>query len=402
MRVLVLHSELGTLRGGGENFTRNLFASFLSLGHQVRAAFTADPFGRYPFPLPAGVEDMPICGWWSETFGQATLSAIGRRLTARPSLRSKWDYVQNALQWRTFRWNNRRFQRRIVREIEQAVRDIDVVYVHSNPFLASEVAQIRPTVLRLPGPLTSELLPVLRNIHAVCANGDALKRIRSFLGQAIELPVGLDERLFAPGPALARSSLGWTAQHLIIGYVGRLSHIKGVDLLAESFQVVSRNRREARLLIVGSGEEEKNLRATLKPAISRGLVHFAGDVSHEDLPNWYRAMDVLAMPSRYENYSNAVLEGFACGIPFVGSDVGGNRAMCETGAGWLFEPSSAGSLATVLEDALADTDELKKRGKTGLEHIRGRHSWLASAKRLEEIISSLPLSTGCTTTPSAN
>src|SRR5437764_472549 len=106
VKVLVLHSELGTLRGGGENFTRNLFATFLTLGHQVTAAFTADPFGRYPFPLPEGVDALPIRGWWSENLGQATLSGIGRRLTSRPALRSKWDYLQNALAWRTFYWNN--------------------------------------------------------------------------------------------------------------------------------------------------------------------------------------------------------------------------------------------------------------------------------------------------------
>ncbi len=295
MRVLVLHSELGTLRGGGENFTRNLFASFVTLGHQVKAAFAANPLGRYPFCLPAGVEAIPIRGWWSENLGQATLSAVGRRLSARRSLRSNWDYAQNALAWRTFQWTNRRFQRRIVREIEKTVRDIDVVYVHCNPFLAKEMARIRPTVLRLPGPLTSESLPVLRNIHAVCANGDALKRIRTFLGEwALELPVGLDERLFTPGPASMRAALGWTFEHKVIGYVGRLSRIKGVDLLAESFRALSQQVAHARLLIIGNGEEEKNVRAALKFEIARGRVHLAGDVAHEKLPEWYRAMDVLS------------------------------------------------------------------------------------------------------------
>ena len=56
MRVLVLHSELGTLRGGGENFTRNLFSSFVGLGHHVKAAFTADPFVRTTSLETIGVE----------------------------------------------------------------------------------------------------------------------------------------------------------------------------------------------------------------------------------------------------------------------------------------------------------------------------------------------------------
>lgn len=387
MRVLVLHSELGTLRGGGENFTRNLFASFVDRGHHVRAAFAADLLGRYPFQLPPGIEPIPIRGLWSETLGQGVLSAVGRRLSSRQSLRSKWDYVQNALAWRTFRWNNGRFHRRVIRNMKTAVIDTDVVYVHCNPFLASEVAQIRPTVLRLPGPLTSESLPVLRSIHAVCANGDALKRIRTFLGErALELPVGLDQRLFNPGPASMRAALGWTVEHKVVGYVGRLSRIKGIDLLAQSFHELSEQVADARLLIIGGGEEEKNVKATLKSEIARGRVHMAGDVTHETLPEWYRAMDVLVMPSRYENYSNALLEGLACGVPFVASNVGGNQALHETGAGWLFEEGSASSLTATLARAIADAGERQARGARGRLHVGGSYNWQTTARRLEEII----------------
>jgi hypothetical protein len=46
MKILVLHSELGVLRGGGENFTRNLFDALHKRGHQVVAAFLADEGGR--------------------------------------------------------------------------------------------------------------------------------------------------------------------------------------------------------------------------------------------------------------------------------------------------------------------------------------------------------------------
>jgi len=389
MRVLVLHSELGTLRGGGENFTRNLFASFVDRGHHVRAAFAADPFGRYPFRLPERIEPIPVRGLWSETLGQGALSAVGRRLTARRSLRAKWDYFQNALAWRTFRWNNKRFQRRIIGRMQSMMIDSDVVYVHCNPFLASEVARFRPTVLRLPGPLTAEVLPVLETIHAVCANGDALKRIRTFLGErALELPVGLDDRLFCPGPSPVRDSLRWTPQEKVVGYVGRLSHIKGVDLLVDGFRALAQKDPQARLLIIGEGEEERNLRAGLKSEIARNLVHMTGDVPHNQLPQWYRAIDLLAMPSRYENYSNAMLEALACGVPFVASNVGGNRALYETGAGWLFEQASASSLAASLETALADPREREARGTRGCLHVREGYSWSTSAKRLEEIIRS--------------
>jgi glycosyltransferase involved in cell wall biosynthesis len=390
MRILVLHAQLGTLRGGGENFTRNLFTSFVTFGHRATAAFTADLRGGYPFSLPPGLEPLPMRGWWSETIGQSAMSAVGRRLRQRQALRQNWDYVQNAIAWRTFRWNGRRFHKAVVRRLMDAIRQADAVYVHCNAVLASEIAQIRPTVLRLPGPLSADSLPVLESIHAVCANGDALARIRTFLGdRALELPVGLDQDRFSPGLTQVRAKLGWTPEHDVIGYVGRLSHIKGIDILTTGFQRLAAERPQARLLLIGSGEEERNVQAALRPHLERGLVHVTGDIAHDQLPLYYRAMDVLVMPSRYENYSNAILEGLACEVPFVGSNVGGNSSLSGTGAGWLFEPGSPESLAETLATALADRADRAERGRRGREHVRGRYSWAVSARRLEEILAAV-------------
>ena len=354
----------------------------------MKAAFTVDLCGRYAFPLPATIQVIPVRGVWARSFGQATLSAVGRRLTVLPALNTHWDWIQNGLSWRASHRYNRTFQKRVTRWLTDVVADIDVVYVHSNPFLASDVARLRPTVLRLPGPLTAEVLPVLQSVHAVCANGDALVKIRGFLGgDAIELPVGIDHQLFAPGAPLSRAQLGWTSEHRVIGYVGRLSRIKGVDILARAFQLLLTRMPNARLVIVGSGEEQQNLRSLIESEVARGIVHFAGDQPHDDLPRWYRTMDVLAMPSRYENFSNAILEALACGVPFIGSNVGGNRLLFDAGAGWLYEPNTPDALAQTLIEALVDGPALRSHGEQGRLHVTGRYSWIATARRLEEIFS---------------
>src|SRR5438105_7344638 len=109
MKVLVLHSELGVLRGGGENVTRNLFPAFAKRGHRVMAAFIADRRGRYPLSLPSDIEPIPIPGWWSRNLGQATLSWISRYIPRESRCRTSWDRVQDALSWRTFAWHRRRF-----------------------------------------------------------------------------------------------------------------------------------------------------------------------------------------------------------------------------------------------------------------------------------------------------
>jgi glycosyltransferase involved in cell wall biosynthesis len=236
-------------------------------------------------------------------------------------------------------------------------------------------------------------------VHVVCANGDAFLQIRRFLGDhAVELPVGLDVDTFKPGPTQVRERLGWTKDHWVIGYVGRLAYVKGVDLLARAFEQVRRSAPDVRLLIVGSGEEEKKLRAGLKAELKERIVHIESDVPHDVLGEWYRAMDLFVMPSRYENYSNAVLEALACGIPFLVSDVGGNRCLADSKGGWVFAPDSADSLVKALHSITMDPCLAKNRGTAGGEKVRQTYSWAISAKRLEDILGSCrdkKVGTGC-------
>jgi len=297
--------------------------------------------------------------------------------------------VQQALAWRAFAWHNRRFQHAVERKFARCWGAFDAVYVHLDTLLASKVAQFRPTILRLPGPVTAELTPLLRAVHAVCANGDALVCIRAFLGDHVtELPIGLDGQLFTPGATTVRAALGWAAHHCVVGYVGRLTHLKGVDLLAAAFRETAREAREARLLIVGNGEEASHIRTVLSQECTRGLVHIEPGVNHEQLPAWYRAMDLLVLPSRYENYSNALLEALACGVPCLASDIGGNRMLAETGAGWLFEANSVSALRQYLQCLIANRPALQARGEIGARAVRTHYSWAASAACLEAIITS--------------
>jgi glycosyltransferase involved in cell wall biosynthesis len=365
-----------------------LFTAFAERGHLVAAAFVADRRGQYSIPLPAVIQPIPIPGWWWVNLGQATLASIARYISCE-NLRRKWDCIQQAISWRTIRWHRARFQRRIELEFARRWNEFDVLYVHGNAILASEVARYRPTVLRLPGPVEPEFASILRSVHAVCANGDALVQIRKFLGDhAIELPLGVDRQKFTPGPTTVRRAIGWTERHQVIGYVGRLTHLKGVDLLAAAFRQISRDIADVRLLIIGSGAEEKNIRPILAHELTQKLVHIEPDVDHSQLAQWYRAMDVLVMPSRYENFSNAVVEAMACGVPFIGSDIGGNRILAKTGAGWLFESESESSLALRLREILSNWSESKARGIVAIDYVRNYCSWSVIAERLEQIIES--------------
>jgi glycosyltransferase involved in cell wall biosynthesis len=198
----------------------------------------------------------------------------------------------------------------------------------------------------------------------------------------------VDSDVFKPGPTAVRNRLGWTKDEWVIGYVGRLAHIKGVDLLVEAFKQARRSMPHARLLVVGGGEEEGKLRSRLRQELADGIAQLEPDVPHEFLPEWYRAMDLFVMPSRYENYSNAVLEALSCGVPFLASNVGGNRSLVESKGGWLFSPSSADSLAESLRAIARDPSLARNHGALGREKVKQTHDWNATAMRLEAIFRS--------------
>jgi glycosyltransferase involved in cell wall biosynthesis len=82
-------------------------------------------------------------------------------------------------------------------------------------------------------------------------------------------------------------------------------------------------------------------------------VRFVGPVLNELLPDWYRAADVVVLPSRSEGVPNVLLEAAACGTPFVASRVGGIPEIAHLGPSRLVPPGDVESLATALKASLA-------------------------------------------------
>jgi glycosyltransferase involved in cell wall biosynthesis len=161
-----------------------------------------------------------------------------------------------------------------------------------------------------------------------------------------------------------------------------------VDLLADAFLQVAASFPNARLLFIGHGEEESRLRHLLAKEVASTAVRIIPGASSADLPHWYRAMDVFVLPSRYENFSNALLEAAACGVPFIASNVGGNRTLQQGEAGVLFECGSSRDLGHRLRSFLENAHVYRRPALAFSADVRKRYSWAASADRLEWILQS--------------
>jgi glycosyltransferase involved in cell wall biosynthesis len=136
-------------------------------------------------------------------------------------------------------------------------------------------------------------------------------------------------------------------------YAGRFVEKKRVGLLLEIWQQVAAAAPDARLLLVGKGPLEANLKEIAKRLGIESTVCFYGQTDRvaEILP----ASDIFVLPSVSEGLANALLEAMACGLPVLTTDTIGTRSVIEPPKeGLLFPEDDLGSLVTGLLTLLQD------------------------------------------------
>lgn len=200
----------------------------------------------------------------------------------------------------------------------------------------------------------------LGRARRVVAVSEALAGVVATLGVPRERIVvqhnGVDGAVFAPGDRReARAALGLPVDRRLVGYVGRLSAEKGVDVLVEAMQELVRRDPGVDLAIVGGGPLDASLRLRAGALGLGERVRFLGHRGHDELPRWLGAFDVLCLPSRREGCPNVVLEALASGRPVVASGVGGVPELLRKDNGILVPPDRGGELADALSRALDRT-----------------------------------------------
>lgn len=162
----------------------------------------------------------------------------------------------------------------------------------------------------------------------VFAVGSVLRRKAIELGAAPErvsnFLAGVDLHRFGPGDrAAARTRFGLTGHGPLLLSVGSLVPVKATERLLYAAAQLAPDHPDLTVVLVGDGPRRPALeRIVAATPVLSGRVTFAGPVSHDQLPDWYRAADLLVLPSRSEGVPNVLLEAMTCGLPFVASDVG--------------------------------------------------------------------------------
>jgi glycosyltransferase involved in cell wall biosynthesis len=367
MRVTLANYTLTMMRGGGETRDLNLARELRALGVDVTLVSTDPLVGDVRFPIENG----PF------------------RLLRSPYFRD-WVYrlmeipKAGRLASLLLRLDVELFSRRLVDLVSAANYPIDILQgAGLYPAVAARERAGIPVIVRAQGgsPPTP-FIPLVSRASAIIGDGWDAENFEKRTGRAlVEIPGGVDLEAFHRVKSTVQDRYGLAGAEVVL-YVGRFAPLKYVTLLIDAFARLARKREKARLLLVGDGPLESALRKQAESLHVNDRVVFAGSIPNRELAPYYSAADVFALPSKFDNSPNAVLEAMACEVPVVATNVGGVPRYVTNGETGLLVDTDPDALADVLERVLTDADLRNKLVASGLEMVRSRFSWRSSAERL--------------------
>jgi hypothetical protein len=167
-----------------------------------------------------------------------------------------------------------------------------------------------------------------------------------------------------------------------IGYVGRLATQKGVASLVSAFGAM---REQAEVVLVGNGPERDRIVELVSGSTASDHITMHRFVEHSIVPRVLAPLDVLVLPSVYEETGSVLVEAMASGLPVVASDVGGIPQVVEDGGtGLLVPPGDVAALAAAL-DRLVTDDHLRARLSAGAAARAQRYAWPPLASRVADV-----------------
>lgn len=209
-------------------------------------------------------------------------------------------------------------------------------------------------------------------------------------GRVEVISPGVEHAFFAPGDrGGARQAIGLPADVPVLLFVGRIQPLKGPEVAVRALYELG--RRDALLVVVGgsSGAEGDDQVARLHALVDelglREQVLFVPPQPHHILSTYYRAADVVVVPSRSESFGLVALEASACGTPVVASAVGGLLTLVDHGeTGYLVPERDPALFAHYLREIVEHPSHAAALGRRGAARARN-YTWSLAAARLRRV-----------------
>lgn len=239
---------------------------------------------------------------------------------------------------------------------------------------------------------------VLRRSDIVISNSsftrDELIRMGVDPARIVLIHPGVDIHKFREGlPASdLRAAIGVQPSDKLVLSVGRLSRRKGFDMVVRSVAALHRQGLEVHYALIGIGEDREYLLDLARELGVLERVHFLGHVAADDLPRWYNACDVHAMPNREidgdtEGFGIVFLEAAACGKPSIAGVAGGTAsAVVDRETGLRVDGTREQAVTAALVSLLGDPVSAARLGHAGMHRVVERFSWEHVARATETAV----------------
>ena len=210
------------------------------------------------------------------------------------------------------------------------------------------------------------------------------------------VPPGVDLKTYkvGAGKSAARAKLLIKPETLLLAFVGRIQPHKGPDVLiravAEMLKHTPSLKSRLKAVIIGGasgsgqGEIEKLLGLARFLGVSE-VFEFLPSVAHEDLSDWYRASDLVCVPSYSESFGLVALEAQACGTPVVATAVGGLRTAVADGiSGLLVDGHDPRAWSATISRLLLEPEKRLILSMGAVEHA-SHFGWDSTARGILDV-----------------
>lgn len=167
----------------------------------------------------------------------------------------------------------------------------------------------------------------------------------------------------------------------VIGFIGSFFQFEGLECLLRAVPALIRREPSIKVMIVGGGEREQDLRRLAETAGPNGTVIFTGRVPHDEVNAYYSVMDALVYPRLSRRITELVtplkpLEAMALGRPVVASDVGGLKELMRDGeTGLLFKAEDPEALAEACARVVGDPGLAARLTQQARAYVERERSW---------------------------
>jgi len=217
------------------------------------------------------------------------------------------------------------------------------------------------------------LINNIKQADLICVTSNVLKKhcLKYSQKTSVIIPFGIDFSKFNRHEKI-------TKHEFVIGCVKSLETVYRIDLLIDAFSKIQKTHKNTslKLLIVGGGSLEHELKAKVNELGINHVVEFTGKVPHEDVPKYYQKMDVFCNLSTYESFGVSIIEAMACGAVVISTKTeGAEEIISNENIGLLIEIGNLDQLVEKMNELIKNSQLRNQLSEAALKYVQEKYDW---------------------------